>query len=189
MGRKTLVIIKRVCSFAPQCELHVRNVGVNSALRELSSIKKSHVRMCILKTWCNGWVMSDRMHHQHRKGCIFGCEGQRDNLEHYIHSKSVWSPILIHLRLPQDGNDLQRLAMISPSKKNFLSVAVAFVVFHSERSCALPLHPSAIKASVQAIVLYCGWANWDWHAPQSYVNTSCVMDALLLCRIAQTSCS
>ena len=76
----------------------------------------------------SGWVTSERMHHDVRPTCIFGCEGQKDNLKHYLECPSLWNPIFANVSLPWIESPLARLAFLSPTRDNFVAVAVAFVV-------------------------------------------------------------
>ena len=122
----------------------------------LSSMKKKpHVRMCILKTWCNGWTTSERMHHGDKRTCIWGCVGEQDSLQHYIQCNRLWNPIFICLRLQQTEDILQWRAIMNVCElRLFSAVAVAFVAYHSKRGAQSPIPPTKINEAVKAAMLW-----------------------------------
>ena len=93
------------------------------------------------------------MHHDVRPTCIFGCEGQKDNLKHYLECPSLWNPICPNLSLPWIESPLARLAFLSPTRDNFVAVAVAFNVYHALRALPLPVNPASVRETVKAAKL------------------------------------
>ena len=52
----------------------------------LAMVKALHPgnAMKVIKTWLNGWHTSSRCQAARIYPCLFGCEGKRDDLHHYI---------------------------------------------------------------------------------------------------------
>ena len=153
-GNTSNVIVGRLCRMLPQCELQLKSIDIAPALEELRRLRKSHVAMCILKTWCNGWITSERMHRDVRHTCIFGCRGEKDNLRHYVSCNRLWNPIFERMRIPQTEDKLRRLAIIGTERNCVLAVAIAFTVYHSSRGETLPIAPSKIQDAVKAADLW-----------------------------------
>lgn len=147
-------VCKRLCKLLPQHELQLRSIDFEALVTCLCNLNRSHIAMCVLKTWCNGWVTSERMHHDVRPSCIFGCPGQKDNLQHYVQCCYLWNPIFTNMRVPGVDSPLARLAIINPSKSSFVAIAVAFTVYHAQRGLPLPRNPTSTAEAVKASVLW-----------------------------------
>ena len=52
----------------------------------------THIAMSSLKTVCNGWCTSHRMHDDTVLSCVFGCS-ERDTLAHYFACPVFWALI------------------------------------------------------------------------------------------------
>ena len=60
----------------------------------LCSLKSQHRKghsLMFVKTIVNSWSTSYRYHETVRLPCIFGCEGCRDDLEHYLFCDTLWT--------------------------------------------------------------------------------------------------
>ena len=112
----------------------IRSLDWNAKAVALRRMQKPHVANCILKTWCNGWVTSDRMHKAERRTCVFGCDKHPDNIKHYVQCNRLWNPIFACLRIPPKEEVADRLALTSDEFQKLFAVAVAFVVYHSRRN-------------------------------------------------------
>jgi hypothetical protein len=47
--------------------------------------------MMFIKTITNSWSTSNRYHETIRLPCIFGCEGAKDTLKHYLSCDILWT--------------------------------------------------------------------------------------------------
>ena len=60
---------------------------------QFSSASDPYCTLCWLKTLCNGWCTSYRMHEPIKLTCVFGCSGEKDNLQHYLLCRNLWSVV------------------------------------------------------------------------------------------------
>ena len=47
----------------------------------------------VLKTWLSGWCTSNRVKEKLELPCLFGCQGEGDNLQHYLTCRHAWRMI------------------------------------------------------------------------------------------------
>ena len=88
----------------------------------------------VLKCWCNGWATSRRYRNSEDKllPCLFGCNGCKDELEHYFtcpHLFSLWS----FLAGSASEDPLVRWGLICPTAANFNYIACTFSGYHAVR--------------------------------------------------------
>ena len=90
---------KRLNSMLPELGLHIRAIDWDAALSVLKQTKRCFASICCVKTWCNAWTTSARMHDAQQMSCLFGCEGESDNIQHYLRCERLWNPIFQRLRI------------------------------------------------------------------------------------------
>jgi len=127
-------IYTRIAKLFLPYEVTYTSLEISHALDSLRSVRK-HDAMRALKTWVNSWATSHRFHEAIRYPCLFGCEGAKDCLTHY-----VMCPILFALQvqfLPDTPPcPLKRIGLIAPSRESMLRVACCFAGFHAvKRAC------------------------------------------------------
>ena len=120
----------------PDLGLHIRAIDWDDALSVLKQTKHCVASICCVKTWCNAWTTSARMHDAQQMSCLFGCEGESDNIQHYLKCERLWNPIFQRLCISPYNDVLERLAVKHPSRERMLALAVVFIVYHKYRSQA-----------------------------------------------------
>ena len=99
--------------------------------RVLAVMKKSssHIAMCALRTVCNGWCTSHRMHEDTVFSCVFGC-GECDTLTHYLACARLWPLINEELGMQSDCV-AHRLGLHQVSDGTIRALFLAFHVYHA----------------------------------------------------------
>ena len=111
-------------------------IDVPSACELMKSKLRKHDAMRVIKTWCNSWATSHRMHEATRLPCLFGCHDGIDSMIHYV-SCPFWLFLLVRLLpSPPSPFPLTRLALVDPSVESLLSVASSFAGYHAVKRLA-----------------------------------------------------
>ena len=76
------------------------------------------------------------MHDCFQMNCLFGCEGEKDSIKHYLQCEPLWNQIFQRLRMAPYSQVLDRLGLMNPSRQKLLTLAIAFVVYHKGRAQA-----------------------------------------------------
>ena len=95
---------------------------------------KTHVKMCVLKTWVGGWTTSRRMHEEVVMDCLFGCHDQQDTLVHYLHCAPLWLLAGEALGVVSPFNIAERLCIASPTVEHCQLLALCFQGYHYAKS-------------------------------------------------------
>jgi len=121
----------------------------DSFLKNYSMISKrcsKTVNMSVLKTWSNSWATSSRTksgkEHEAVLPCIFGCDGQIDDLSHYLACQPFWTLMGSALNLPLsyiDVDPVLKLNWVEPSMPRAQLLAVAFHCYNAFRIARKPL--------------------------------------------------
>ena len=129
-------------------------------LKNMLEKETMHIRMLVIKTWCAGWTTSHRMP-EVKLDCLFGCQGEKDNIAHYLRCPCLWKildKILPNVsRLPMgpapllgiDGNThnpLTRLGMIPPNQGAMHGLALAFSIYHAVKNQKSHLFAQAFES-------------------------------------------
>ena len=120
----------------PELGLQLRAIDLSPAIRCLITSRKSFACMCCIKSWCNAWTTSTRMHDALQMQCLFGCKGEKDSIQHYLQCERLWNTVFQQLRISPFDDVLERLAIKNPSKEKVTTLAVVFVIYHKTRARA-----------------------------------------------------
>ena len=99
-----------------------------------------HHAVQALRGWANGWCTSKRFHDSQCPGsnsgdgigCIFGCRGATDSIQHYFQCTCLWD--MINERFPHgDSRLVSRLGLAQPYEVNIKRAVVASFVYHNLR--------------------------------------------------------
>ena len=147
--------------------------------------------MRVVKTWANAGSRSYRYHEPLLLPCVFGCQGFRDDLSHY-----VMCPMLFGMRqiIRPDTSPLPitRLGLHDPSRESLISLACVFSAYHAVRRLIKNLpqsphefnHPdlrrNIITTFIRVFCLEADNAHLACRSPQ-YEDVSC-----LICQEALT---
>jgi len=83
-----LTILRRVRRFYPELAPFISVESLEFVRAFFLSLPVSVAKQ-LLRTWASGWTTSCRMHETQLLNCIFGCVGQPDCQQHYLHINSV----------------------------------------------------------------------------------------------------
>ena len=104
---------------------------VGAVLQECKRCKP-HIAMCLIKTMCNAWCTSHRLHEACRLPCVFGCKSGLDKLSHYLECPNLWGLVSLVLGGEWFPTDiLGRLGLSTPSLRAVHGVFMAFHVYHA----------------------------------------------------------
>ena len=87
------------------------------------------VVMTILKSWANAWCTTTRYHEPALWPCIFGCDGAKDTLCHYLNCSHLWSRVAADAAAPVDP--IVRLGLEGPTTLRLKLIVVASRVYHT----------------------------------------------------------
>ena len=86
---------------------------------------------CWLKTVCNAWTTSYRMHEEVFLSCVFGCVSHKDKLEHYLECSVLWS-LIDEVFLTSIGSSmLARCNISNPCESFAIMLTTAFNMYHT----------------------------------------------------------
>ena len=102
----------------------------SSRLLEAMKKETSHVAMSALKTVCNGWCTSHRMHEETLLDCLFGCLDGSDSLKHYLVCPKLWTLIDDELEV-EYGSLEHRLGLHQVSSHTVRALFLAFHLYHA----------------------------------------------------------
>ena len=120
----------RLCKLLPDLEFDVKRCGWEPVAEQLRRCS-THIAMCAIKTYVNGWTTTHRFHEQARLPCIFGCRGCNDTLSHYLSCERLWRVTAKHSRIRIGTSVLDKLGLKHPQPEHFKNLAVAFNVYHA----------------------------------------------------------
>ena len=113
----------------------------SKALRTL----RKHEAMQVVKTWCNSWATTKRLHLLPLLPCVLGCTNQVDDLSHYINCPRIWTDV--QSAFPQLVFDSvsQKLCGDTDCTESLRVLAAVFQAYHTIKPtyACLPLAPSA----------------------------------------------
>jgi len=118
-------------------------------LKDLDSklrLVKTHVSMCLFKTWVGGWTTSIRMHEEKRLNCIFGCTDEPDSLDHYLRCAPLWHIVAEASGLTPPFLVEERVGLKDPSELSLLCLSFAFHGYHYSKSL-LPQTPQYVQTA------------------------------------------
>ena len=82
----------------------------------------------------NAWCTSYRFKEHVKLPCIFGCEGERDELAHYLRCDGMWRLVESATGEETKPDLLGRLGMHDPSRCSITQLASSFVMYHTLRN-------------------------------------------------------
>jgi len=101
---------------------------------QVAKVISKQVIFIVLKTWANAWCTTHRYHENTLWPCIFGCEGDEDELSHYLCCHRFWSG-MIEACFLQDfvvhADPLVQCCLRSPSPPRAKMIAVASNCYHT----------------------------------------------------------
>ena len=100
--------------------------------------------ICWLKTLCNGWCTSFRMHEPILLRCVFGCQGERDSLQHYFSCMNLWSIVAEVFQFSMPPTLLSRINICKPTSPLSAVMVALFNIYHTVKVGHRPLVDLAI---------------------------------------------
>ena len=91
-------------------------------------------QQCI-RSWCNGWITSERLHEAEPVPPMCGCSHERDTWQHYMTCGYIWYIAALIDRQPLCQSPLERLGLVSPSFSSVLRLIAVCNAYHSIRKC------------------------------------------------------
>ena len=88
--------------------------------------------MCWLKTMCNGWCTTTRMHEANKLNCVLGCIGQSDSLQHYLICPIMNALLDEHFQFCIGPTVYHRLNLVASSSQCAVLLASSYVAYHFE---------------------------------------------------------
>jgi len=140
-------------STPPRAETEFRNIYwtySDSMLQEWTQVSKtlnSSIIFTVLKTWANSWCTTSRYHEDTSWPCIFGCQGAKDELAHYLCCIRFWSGICESCNLPESlvhVDPLIKVSLLHPSSFWAKLIAVASRTYHAIKFDQRELVQSAV---------------------------------------------
>ena len=121
------------------------------------------VNMCIIKSWSNSWYTSSRLHESPILPCIFGCEGQVDELAHYLVCSPFWTTLSSVVRAPgvhllacnTQECSTSRMNLVNPSVFKAKVMAVAFHCYHGFKIARRHMVDTAIGSGDFEPIILC----------------------------------
>lgn len=102
---------------------------------------------CWLKTVCNGWCTSSRLHEERRSTCIFGCSECKDELSHYLVCDVLLSITASHFSSSMGPTPLHRLNIISPSPQAPIMLCAMYNMYHTLKVGHRPVVDRSLRSS------------------------------------------
>jgi len=130
-------IYKRIRDLFRPYEIDDTGINIELALATMKQSLRKHDAMRVIKTWCNAWGTSSRMHERIIFPCLFGCQDARDHMAHYVQCP-FWLYLLTKLSsdpLPSPL-PLTRLAVVDPSTPSLLALSCSFAGYHAIKRLA-----------------------------------------------------
>ena len=90
-----------------------------------------------MKTASGGWNTTLRMHESILYPCIFGCNRESDNMNHYMLCPSLWSIVREATKIEVPLHLGRRLLLKDPTRANLINLTVAHSVYHSCKNVAV----------------------------------------------------
>ena len=118
----------------------------------------SHISMSVLKTVCNAWTTTHRMHEVNRSMCIFGCTSQVDSLVHYLRCPVLAMPVSVALRDPLPIPSPNPSFFLPPpltSRKDILRLFISFHTYHSVRNSRSNIDVHRYLITVRTAIAAC----------------------------------
>lgn len=107
------------------------NIVVWCRAAEFHKTVDSYCSVCWLKTICNGWATTYRMHEPTKLDCVFGCADARDQLQHYLLCPNMWSIVDDVFQATLPPSLLERINVRSPSKRGLAIITAIFNMYHT----------------------------------------------------------
>ena len=122
-----------------------------------------YVKLCWLKSACGAWCTASRLSSYINRPCIFGCEGDRDELCHYLQCPILWQ--LASEAFCQSDSSiciLSRIGLLDPSSVKLKRLAFRHALYHScvNDSCCIrengmPFPSTVVQARASELSNYC----------------------------------
>ena len=124
--------LKRRISSIADCDIAaLDHINIPDTLDCLRGLDKFNA-VCWLKTVCNGWNTSFRLHSEVLLECIFGCQGCKDELQHYLSCEVLLALISEQFSCVNLGpTPLLRLNLIDPSPQKFVVITAMYNMYHT----------------------------------------------------------
>ena len=112
--------------------------NLQNTLRSIPASRRKGCSLMFIKTITNSWSTSNRYHEPIRLPCIFGCEGAKDTLKHYLTCDILWTATCTGLGLSTEwvnsSSISQRIGYPNPCSINIYANALMFKTYHALRS-------------------------------------------------------
>ena len=107
-------------------------------LRESLKFYSKYIVFSVIRTWANGWVTSHQMPETVRCDCLLGCNGEPDDLHHYLRCERLWRALKTVLKasstvppLMTNASILEKLAITGTSDRLVLNICLVSHAYHT----------------------------------------------------------
>ena len=125
------LIMKRCCMLFPARDVNNVNSNLKLCFETVRKLRPSD-SMKVLKTWCNGWATSTRLHASHACPCLFGCSARPDDLRHYVQCRHLNS-ICKYLWVDHSIDPLITFGFLEPTVQRYKHLCCIFSGYHAMR--------------------------------------------------------
>ena len=107
-----------------------------SLLKFINGFRKCprSVQTAVFKTILNSWSTTYRLQEAILLPCIFGCEGCKDELQHYLTCPILWTIATSSASLPAPFLSLsprEKICLFTPSESGFRLLSLAYRGYHA----------------------------------------------------------
>jgi hypothetical protein len=132
-------------------------------LKQCLKYVKPYIKLCWLKTVCGAWCTASRLSTLENRPCIFGCEGVRDELCHYLQCPILWQLALEAIRIHEVSiMILSRICVSEPSIDKLKLLAFCHALYHccaKDTQCiredGMPYAPLIVQSRAYEFSSYC----------------------------------
>ena len=103
-------------------------------LTETLTLVRQHTSMCVFETLIGGWTTSWRMHERDKLPCIFGCNGESDDIRHYLLCSPLWQIAGESLGTEPPLDLGSRLCACDPNPEKARLLALVFQLYHHTKA-------------------------------------------------------
>ena len=94
---------------------------------------RKHEAMQVVKTWCNTWATTKRLHLDPLLHCVPGCSNQIDDFSHYVNCPHLWNSVRTAFPNLPLRSTLDRLCIDSDCSVKLRVLAATFQAYHASK--------------------------------------------------------
>ena len=121
----------RLSNLMPEFAFLITTHRLEVTLGMVKKFLAPHPAMSVVRTLCNGWCTTHRMHDPERLGCVFGCPKASDTLAHYLQCDVLWALVSRALGHHLPVNAFGRVGVMRCSKGILHGIFLASHMYHA----------------------------------------------------------